>query len=157
MSLVEAYLAAQQDERLARIRRSVALRAMAVSGQSQRQIAEALGVSQSAVSQQLAATPVTDDLDSLTLMAAARPVVRALAESHGFSRVAVFGSVGRGDARPDSDVDLLVESPQGMSTFELLRFQHLLEEVLGRHVDVVDYGGLTPGLDDDVLREAVPL
>ena len=45
----------------------------------------------------------------------------------------------------------------GTSTFDLDRFQQLLEVVLGRSVDVVEYAGLKKGLDDDVRREAVLL
>lgn len=157
MSLVDEYGEAQRAERVARIRRAIALRAMAATGMTQRQIADSLGVSQSAISQQLSTTPVTSDLDPVLLVEAGAPIIKALADERGFSRPAVFGSVARGDARTDSDIDLLVESPAGMSSFDFVRFQQLLEEVLGRHVDVVDYAGLTAGLDDDIVREAVPL
>lgn len=155
--LMDQYGEAQRAERVARIRRAIALRAMAATGRTQRQIAEALGVSQSAVSQQLSTTPVTSDLDPALLVESGAPIIKVLAAERGFSRLAVFGSVARGDARTDSDIDLLVESPAGMSSFDFVRFQQLLAEVLGRHVDVVDYAGLTAGLDDDIIREAVPL
>jgi hypothetical protein len=69
----------------------------------------------------------------------------------------VFGSVARGQAAPDSDIDLLVQAPPGTSTFDLVRFQLLLVNILGRGVDLVEYGGLKEGLDDDIRREAVLL
>ena len=69
----------------------------------------------------------------------------------------MFGSVARGQARPDSDIDLLVQAPAGTSSFDLVKFQLLLAQVLGRGVDLVEYGGLKDGLDDDIRREAVLL
>ena len=62
-----------------------------------------------------------------------------------------------GSAQDGSDIDLLVEAPEGISSFDFLRFQQLVEEVLGRAIDLVDYGGLQPGLDDDIRRDAVLL
>jgi predicted transcriptional regulator len=53
MTVVEAYRSARRDEELARLRRVLALRAMAAAGMTQKQIAESLGISQPAVSQQL--------------------------------------------------------------------------------------------------------
>jgi predicted nucleotidyltransferase len=50
-----------------------------------------------------------------------------------------------------------VEAPEGTSTFDFLRFRRVLENVLGRKVDLVSYGGLKPTVDDDIRREAVRL
>lgn len=157
MTLVSEYLEARRGEDTARLRRVLALRAMVAEGMSQREAAAALGISQPAVSQQLRFAPDLSDVDPVTLLDAGAPVLKALAADHGFTRLAVFGSVARGDARPDSDIDLLVRAPKGMSSFGLVKFQSLLEEVLGRKVDLVEYGGLKVGLDDDIRREAVPL
>jgi uncharacterized protein len=65
--------------------------------------------------------------------------------------------VARHQARTDSDIDLLVGSPAGTSSFGFIRFKQLIEDVLGREIDVIDYGGLKPKLDDDIRREAVLL
>jgi predicted nucleotidyltransferase len=96
-------------------------------------------------------------LDPQVLLTAAAPVLKALAHTRGFTRLAVFGSLARGEARADSDIDLLVRVPKGTSSFDLVRFQQLLEHVLSRPVDLVEYGGLKAGLDDDIRREAVLL
>lgn len=157
MTVVTEYLAARRGEDVARLRRVLALRAMIATGMSQRQVAEALGISQPAVSQQLRSAPDLDQVDPVTLLQAGGPVVKALAADRGFTRLAVFGSVARGEAGPDSDLDLLVRAPRGTSSFGLVKFQQLLQEVLGRKVDLVEYGGLKAGLDDDIRREAVPL
>lgn len=157
MTLLAEYRGARRDENIARLRRTMALRAMVAEGMSQREIAELLGVSQPAVSQQLKFAPNIDDAHAELLLEAAAPVLKALANEHGYQRLAVFGSVARHQARPESDIDLLVEAPAGTSSFEFIRFKQLIEQVLGREVDLVDYGGLKPKLDDDIRREAVLL
>jgi predicted nucleotidyltransferase len=157
MTLLVEYRAARQDEDAARLRRVLALRAMAATGMSQREIAAALGISQPAVSQQLKTAPDLARVHPETLLDAAAPVLKRLAEESGYGRLAAFGSVARGEARQDSDIDLLVESPEGTSSFGFIRFKQLLEQVLGRQIDLIDYGGLKPKLGDDILRDAVLL
>lgn len=65
--------------------------------------------------------------------------------------------MARRQAREDSDIDLLVEAPEGASSFDFVRFKQLLEQLLGREIDLVSYGGLKAELDDDIRREAVLL
>ena len=67
----------------------------------------------------------------------------------------VFGSVARGDAHENSDVDLLVEFDRGVGLFHLAGVHLLLEDMLGRKVDLVMRAALVPAFRDDVLREAV--
>lgn len=156
MTLLAEYASARRDEDVARLRRAIALRAMVAAGSSQTQIAESLGISQPAVSQQLRHAPDLAGVHPELLIEAAGPVLRALAAEQGYDRLAVFGSVARGDARPDSDIDLLVEAPEGTSTFGFIQFKQLIEQVLGREIDLVSYGGLKP-IDDDIRRDAVLL
>jgi uncharacterized protein len=157
MMLLAEYRYARRDEGVARLRRVLALRAMVASGMSQRQIADGLGITQPAVSQQLKSGPQLDDVRPEILLEAAAPILKAFAADHGYTRLAVFGSVARHQAREDSDIDLIVEAPFGTSSFGFIRFRQLLEKVLGREVDLIKYGGLKPKLDDDIRREAVLL
>jgi predicted nucleotidyltransferase len=157
MELLGDYLGARHDEDVARLRRVFALRAMVATGLSQREIATRLGISQPAVSQQLKAASDMSSVHPEKLIEAAAPVLRRLAEDAGYGRLAVFGSVARRQAEQDSDIDLLVEAPQGTSSFGFIKFKQLIEQVLGRQIDLVDYGGLKPRLDDDIRREAVLL
>ncbi|TXJ05548.1 MAG: ArsR family transcriptional regulator [Aeromicrobium sp.] len=157
MTLLAEYRGARHDEDVARLRRVLALRAMVTSGMSQRQIAEAVGISQPAVSQQLKFAPELGEVHPEVLLEAAAPILKALAADHGYTRLSVFGSVARSQARSDSDIDLIVEAPDGTSMFGFIRFKQLLEQVLGRQIDLIDYGGLKPRLDDDIRREAVLL
>jgi predicted nucleotidyltransferase len=80
-----------------------------------------------------------------------------IARRYGATSVKVFGSRARGDARPDSDLDLLVEVVDGTSLFDLINMQDALGELLGIKVEVVTMAALHPVLKDDILREAKPL
>ena len=157
MSFVDEYRHAQHGEDVARLRRALALRAMLATGMSQRQIAKALGITQPAVSQQLKFAPDLSQVHPEVLLEAAVPILTRLASDHGYDNLAVFGSAARREARMDSDIDLIVDSPKGTSSFAFIRFKQLIEKVLGREIDLVDYGGLKPVVDDDIRREAVPL
>lgn len=157
MTLLAEYQDARRIEDIGRLRRVLALRAMVAAGMSQRRIAEIVGISQPAVSQQLKFAPELDEVHPRLLLEAAAPILKALAAENGYTRLAVFGSVARGSARLDSDIDLIVETPKGTSSFGFLRFKQLIERTLGREVDLVDYAGLDPVLDGDIRSAAVLL
>ncbi len=82
--------------------------------------------------------------------------IKAAVFRHRGRRIALFGSVARGDATGHSDIDFLVEFEPGSSLLDLLRLQDELTETLGRPVDVVSVGGLKPR-DQHIRAEAVPL
>jgi len=87
-----------------------------------------------------------------------RGEILRLAEQHGAFNVRVFGSVARGEATPDSDVDLLVEWDYSrLSPWGGVGFDMAVENLLGRRVDVVSEKTLHRLIRDQVLKEAVPL
>jgi len=86
-----------------------------------------------------------------------RDEILRIAASHGVTTIRLFGSVARGDARPDSDVDFLIETGAETSSWFPAGLVSDLEKILGRHVDVVTVRNLRPELRDEVLDEAVPL
>jgi predicted nucleotidyltransferase len=65
----------------------------------------------------------------------------------------LFGSVARGEAKPESDVDLLVEFEEVPGFVGYLRLRNRLQEILGRPVDLVMASGLRPRIRERVLRE----
>ena len=95
-------------------------------------------------------TSLTRDQAILRLLAA-EAEIRAL----GVNRLALFGSVLRGEARPDSDVDILVEFSPGAKTFDrFLELSELLEDRLERRVELVTLGALSPFIGPRILTEA---
>lgn len=86
-----------------------------------------------------------------------REEILRLAAKHGARNVRIFGSVARGEAGPESDIDFLVEAGPIHSRFFPGGFLADLEELLGRKVDVVSEKGLHWYIRDRVLKEAVPL
>ncbi len=80
-----------------------------------------------------------------------------LAERHGAGNVRVIGSVARGEARPDSDVDLLVEIAADRSVLDQIALIQELGDLLNHRVDVVSERGLNTRIRDRILKEAVAL
>lgn len=84
-----------------------------------------------------------------------RGEILRIASEHGASEVRVFGSVARGEADRESDIDFLVELEPGRSLLALGGLQMELESLLGRRVDVVTARGLKARIRERVLHEAV--
>lgn len=80
---------------------------------------------------------------------------RARIQALGVRRLALFGSVVRGEARPDSDVDLLVQfDPEQKTLDNFMELCFLLEELLGRRIELVTTESLSPYIGPHILREA---
>src|SRR5439155_22425810 len=73
----------------------------------------------------------------------------------GVRRLALFGSVARGEARSDSDVDLLVEFAPGQKNFDrFMALSELLERLVGHPVELVTFESLSPFIGPHILAEA---
>jgi uncharacterized protein len=86
-----------------------------------------------------------------------RAEILRLAARYGAGNVRVFGSVARGDASSESDIDLLVEFEPGRSLLDLVGLELDLRDLLGLHVDVATVASLKDRIRPRVLAEAVPL
>lgn len=87
-----------------------------------------------------------------------KETILALGNRFGARHIRVFGSVARGEERPDSDVDFLVEFPRGYDLFsQRLALTDRLATLLGRRVEVVPEHELNRHIRDRVLKEAVDL
>lgn len=76
-------------------------------------------------------------------------------QRRGVKSLAVFGSVARGEASDDSDLDLLVEFDRPVGLFEFIRLKHMLEELTRCRVDLVTPDALHPAMRETILGEAV--
>lgn len=86
-----------------------------------------------------------------------RDELLALASRHRATHVRIFGSALRGDDHAGSDIDLLVEFAPDASLLDLVGLQQDAEALLGRRVDIVTPGGVSPFLRQRILDEAQPL
>jgi len=91
------------------------------------------------------------------LLHAKREDILRIAAKYGASNVRIFGSVARGEADEQSDIDLLVDMEQRRSLLDLAGLLVDLEELLGCKVDVVTEKGLRDRIRERVLKEAVAL
>lgn len=131
-----------------------AVRSGSAAGLSQREIAEAVGRSQPEVSRLLrfhGRSPLGRALRRH------RNEVAAALRDVGVRNPRVFGSVARGEDDEHSDVDLLVEIPEGFGLFDLTRLELKISAIVGAPVDLVPDRSLRPNLQDQVLNEAIPL
>jgi len=96
-------------------------------------------------------TPVVDTAEVRERLARHPEVLRR----YGVTSVAVFGSVARGEAFAESDVDLLVAFGRPIGLFAVMGLEQELSEILGRNVDLVTRAALKPRLRERILAEAV--
>jgi len=86
-----------------------------------------------------------------------RRKILPILQRHGVKRAGIFGSVVRGEARGDSDIDILVEVGSGMSLLDFVGLKLEIEEALGRRVDLVEYSTIKPLLKERILGEQVAI
>lgn len=86
-----------------------------------------------------------------------RHALLSVAQTHGLRNVRVFGSVARGQDRPDSDVDLLVDLPSNMGLLALGQAEAAFEAILGVRVDLAPASDLKPDARERVDQDAIRL
>jgi len=91
------------------------------------------------------------------LITAHKQELLSLAKRYGVGGLFVFGSMARGDASAQSDVDLLVDNPGQLTGFELGALQMDAQDILGRKVDLLTPNALHPLMRERVMQEAIRL
>ena len=93
-----------------------------------------------------------EDMDFANLIKHKREQILEVARRHGAKNLRFFGSFARGEAGPDSDVDILVDMEPDRSLFDLGELKTDLEALLDKKVDVVTYNSLHPLLRERILK-----
>lgn len=75
----------------------------------------------------------------------------------GVTRSAIFGSYVRGEEAEESDIDILVELPEGKSLLDLVRLEKKLGEVLDKKVDLLTYNAVHPFLKDYIQKDLLQI
>lgn len=155
------------------------------AGLTQQELAERAGTSQPAIAryERGAAVPTLATIERMLLACGRRPMLLAVATDRAGRRLGpaatalrrerrrllaaarrrgardlrIFGSVARGEARPDSDVDLLVDLEPGRTLLDLAAFRREAAEILGAPVDVATPDMLKERIRAQVLADSVPL
>ncbi len=76
-------------------------------------------------------------------------------KQYGVARAAVFGSYARGENKPESDVDLLIELSEPLGLFRFARLNYVLEDALQKKVDLVKNTAIKPAFKQSILKDAV--
>ena len=94
---------------------------------------------------------------TLELVRRKASLIRTVATAHKLSTVSVIGSVARGESGEDSDVDLLCDTEEGATLYDIASCEIDLEQALGFPVTIITRGGLTLPRDAAFLEDAVPV
>jgi uncharacterized protein len=86
-----------------------------------------------------------------------RPHLPRLKSEYGVTALELFGSSVRGEAGPESDIDILVEFEAPPTLFRFIDLEHELSELLQARVDLVMKDALKPAIGKRILAEAVPV
>lgn len=74
---------------------------------------------------------------------------------HGIKKILVFGSFARNEATTQSDLDLIVEFPEGASLLDHVGIEFELSEALNMKIDLLSQNGISPYIRDQIIKEAV--
>ncbi len=95
--------------------------------------------------------------DVAKLLKEKREEILLIAAKRGAHNIRVFGSIARGNAGLDSDIDFLIDLEKGRTLLDVGGLLMDLRKLLGCNVDVVTEKGLNDDFRDEVLKEAIPL
>ena len=99
----------------------------------------------------------SETIGSLDDLRRQRERIMELAFQYRARKIAVFGSLARGEAHAESDIDLLVDFEADYKLRDLIRLTQALGALLGRRVEVVDRQCLREEWRDGILKEAISL
>ena len=78
-----------------------------------------------------------------------------LHDKYKVSRIGIFGSMARGEAKETSDIDILVEFSEPVGMFHFFELKEFLESILGKKIDLVTKNALKPAIKDSIINEVI--
>ena len=84
-----------------------------------------------------------------------KEMIISILVKHGIKRILVFGSYARNEATTKSDLDLIVDFPEGTSLLDHIGIEIELSEALNMKIDLLSRNGISPYIKDHVLKEAI--
>ena len=82
-----------------------------------------------------------------------KDIIIKVLKKHNVKKAAIFGSVARGEATEESDIDIVIEFEGRKSLLDLVDLKLELQELLGKKVDVITYNSINPLLKEQILNE----
>jgi predicted nucleotidyltransferase len=82
--------------------------------------------------------------------------ITPILKKNGVVKASFFGSFARGEDKPDSDIDLLVDFPD-KSLLDMIHLKNELEDFLGRKVDVITYNSINPRIENYIYQDEVKI
>ena len=86
-----------------------------------------------------------------------RDKLNAIFKEYGVKKAAVFGSAARGDAKKNSDIDILVQLEDGRTLFDLGGLSVDLKKLFGKKVDLVEYGAIRPLFRKQIMKDQIQI
>lgn len=83
--------------------------------------------------------------------------ITPILKRYGVKKAAIFGSFARGEAKKNSDIDILVEIKEEVSLLDFIGLKFEIEDALGRKVDLVEYNTLKPFIRERALKEQLAI
>jgi hypothetical protein len=83
--------------------------------------------------------------------------IASIFEKYGVKKASLFGSFARGEEKRGSDVDILVEMPDGSTLFSLVGLKLDLEKKIGRKVDLLTYRSIHRFIKKDIIKDAIKI
>jgi len=86
-----------------------------------------------------------------------KEVILGVLKKHPIKKAAIFGSFARNEANDSSDIDLLIESSQPFTLFDLLRLENELNKATSRKIDIVEFAAIKTSIRANVLKDAITI
>ena len=93
----------------------------------------------------------------ITLLEKYKNEIFKIFKAYHIRKVALFGSMARGENTSKSDIDLLIKTNGKMTLFQLFQMQEDIEKLVSKKVDIVEYDAIKPSLKDSILNESISI